>query len=100
MLKPGDTFDRYTIEALIGQGGMGCVSSAYDSRLDRRVAIKVISEGCAAATVNARLSREARAAAAFDHPNAVAIFDVGEFDGCALHRHGACGRAHAAPSAR
>lgn len=80
MLNPGDTFERYTIEALIGQGGMGCVYRAYDPRLDRRVALKVISEA-SAPTANARLLREARAAAAFDHPNAVAIFDVGELDG-------------------
>ena len=81
MLKPGDTFERFTIEALIGQGGMGCVYRAYDPRLDRRVALKVISEGFAPAAANARLMREARAAAALDHPNAVAIFDVGELDG-------------------
>ncbi len=81
MLKPGDTFERYTIEALIGKGGMGCVYRAYDPRLDRRVAIKVLFEGSAVATAKARLLREARAAAAFDHPNAVAIFDVGELDG-------------------
>jgi eukaryotic-like serine/threonine-protein kinase len=81
MLQPGDTFERYTIEALIGQGGMGCVYRAYDPRLDRRVALKLISEGSAPAATNARLLREARAAAALDHPNAVAIFDVGERDG-------------------
>lgn len=82
MLRPGDTFERYTIEALIGQGGMGCVYRAYDPRLDRRVALKVISsQGLESATANARLLREARAAAALDHPNAVAIFDVGELDG-------------------
>lgn len=81
MLKPGDAFERYTIEALIGQGGMGCVYRAFDPRLGRRVALEVISEGAAPNASNARLVREARAAAAFDHPNAVAIFDVGEVDG-------------------
>ena len=81
MLRPGDAFERYTIEALIGQGGMGCVYRAFDPRLGRRVALKVISEGSTSAAANARLVREARAAAAFDHPNAVAIFDVGELDG-------------------
>jgi|GEM_PF-2515011 len=81
MLKPGDAFERYTIEALIGQGGMGAVYRAYDPRLGRRVALKVIAEGSAHAAGNARLVREARAAAAFDHPNAVAIFDVGELEG-------------------
>jgi serine/threonine-protein kinase len=83
MLKPGDAFERYTIEALIGQGGMGYVYRAYDPRLGRRVALKLISEGSAPAAAKARLLREARVAAAFDHPNAVAIFDVGEFEGVA-----------------
>jgi len=81
MLKPGDTFGRYTIEALIGEGGMGCVYRAYDPRLERRVALKVISESSAPSAANARLLREARAAAAFAHPNAVTIFDVGELEG-------------------
>jgi eukaryotic-like serine/threonine-protein kinase len=85
MLKPGDMFDRYTIEALLGQGGMGCVYRAHDPRLGRRVALKVISDsqrdGQADAGANARLLREARAAAALDHPNAVSIFDVGEHEG-------------------
>jgi serine/threonine protein kinase len=85
MLKPGDTFERYTIEAPLGQGGMGCVYRAHDARLGRRVALKVISDGQrdgqADAEANARLLREARAAAALDHPNAVAIFDVGEYEG-------------------
>jgi len=85
MLKPGDTFERYTIEAPLGQGGMGCVYRARDTRLGRRVALKVISDsqrdGQADADANARLLREARAAAALDHPNAVSIFDVGEYEG-------------------
>ena len=81
MLKPGDAFERYTIEALLGQGGMGCVYRAHDPRLGRRVALKVIVDDSAPADANARLVREAHAAAALDHPNAVAIFDVGELDG-------------------
>src|SRR5262249_11294840 len=85
MLKPGDTFERYTIEELLGEGGMGCVYRARDTRLGRRVALKVISagqrDGQGDADANARLVREARAAAALDHPNAVSIFDVGEYEG-------------------
>ncbi|WP_437728591.1 protein kinase domain-containing protein [Sorangium sp. So ce861] len=81
MLKPGDSFDRYTIEAAIGQGGMGCVYRAHDARLGRRVAVKVIAGGAMDHDAGARLLREARAAAALDHPNAVSIFDVGELDG-------------------
>jgi serine/threonine-protein kinase len=81
MLKAGEPFDRYTIEATVGQGGMGRVYRAYDARLGRRVAIKVISDASFGAEGDARLVREARAAAALDHPNAVAIFDAGELDG-------------------
>src|SRR5580658_10977779 len=81
MLKPGDSFERYTIEAPLGQGGMGCVYRAHDARLGRRVALKVISDGRTDADANARLLREARAAAALDHPHAVSIFDVGEYEG-------------------
>jgi serine/threonine-protein kinase len=81
MLKPGDSFERYTIEALLGQGGMGAVYRAHDPRLGRRVALKVLADGGDGAEARARLLREARAAAALDHPNAVAIFDVGEHEG-------------------
>ena len=76
MLRPGDAFGRYVIEGLLGQGGMGEVYRAFDPRLDRRVAIKVLH--ASHPTGAARLVREARAAAALDHPNAVAVFDVGE----------------------
>ena len=81
MLKPGDSFERYRVDAVIGQGGMGTVYRAHDARLERHVALKVIADGAASAEAKARLQREARAAAAFDHPNAVSIFDVGEIDG-------------------
>ena len=78
MLRRGDKFERYTIEELLGHGGMGHVYRAEDPRLGRRVALKVISEGVSTPDVKARLVREARAAAALDHPNAVAVFDVGD----------------------
>jgi eukaryotic-like serine/threonine-protein kinase len=81
MLKSGETFERYVIEAPLGQGGMGCVYRAHDARLGRRVALKVLSEGASSAEANERLLREARSAAALDHPNVVAIFDVGERGG-------------------
>ncbi|MEP7127147.1 MAG: protein kinase, partial [Byssovorax sp.] len=81
MLKPGSSFERYTIDALLGQGGMGSVYRAHDPRLERSVALKVISDGSVSPETTGRLLREARSAAALDHPNAVAIFDVGEADG-------------------
>ena len=81
MLNPGDSFERYTVDALLGHGGMGQVYRAHDTRLERRVALKIISDGNHGPESNARLLREAKAAAALDHPNAVAIFDVGDVDG-------------------
>ena len=77
MLKPGDKIDRFRIEEPLGEGGMGRVFRAYDERLDRRVAIKVLvrDEDPDART---RLIREARAVAQLDHPNVVAVYDVGE----------------------
>ena len=81
-MQPGETIDRYTIEAQLGEGGMGVVFRAHDMRLSRKVALKVlrVGEGKAAAAA-ARLLREARNVASFEHPNAVTIFDVGEVDG-------------------
>ncbi len=92
-LTSGDTVDRYVIEDVIGRGGMGTVYSAHDTKLHRRVALKVLLTtsndepadlyGTASPATNAgaRMLREARAAASFDHPNAVQVFDVGEIDG-------------------
>jgi serine/threonine-protein kinase len=85
-LEPGDTFDRYVIEDLLGEGGMGQVFRAFDARLDRHVALKIVrvgkhTEGPGARDASRRLVREARAAAAFNHPNVVAVYDVGEVEG-------------------
>ena len=83
--REGDRFGRYIIGPLLGQGGMGEVRRAEDTLLVRAVALKILLHDEAwGAGVSpspeavARLMREARAAAALDHPNAVAIFDVGE----------------------
>jgi serine/threonine-protein kinase len=88
MLRPGAKFDRYTIDALLGEGGMASVYSAHDDRLRRAVALKLlraVAQGPAdRARANERLLREARAAAALSHANAVAIYDVGESEGTAF----------------
>jgi serine/threonine-protein kinase len=86
-LASGDTLDRYRIEELLGAGGMGCVYRAHDPRLQRRIALKVIATPSGdpqAAELTARLLREARAAAALDHPHAVVVHDAGEAGGLAF----------------
>src|SRR5690349_6953662 len=76
-VDPTTRFNRYAIEALIGSGAMGKVYVAFDTRLRRRVAIKVLepSDDIERGTIAAAL-HEARAAAAIAHPNATAIFDA------------------------
>ncbi len=84
-LTQGTRFERYAIEAEVGSGGMGWVYRAMDTRLHRRVALKVLHPGkddaSSWADSAARMLREARAAAALDHPNVVAVYDVGEHEG-------------------
>ena len=76
------TFDRYAVENLIGQGGMGKVYKAHDTKLDRDVAIKILPEQFANdAKYIEQLYREARAAARLTHPNVVTIHDIGEQEG-------------------
>lgn len=80
-LHMGERFGRYAIEELLGEGAMGRVYRALDTRLGRKIALKVIFTAFDDPKAAERTAREARAAAALDHPNAVAIFDVGEIDG-------------------
>ena len=80
-MKPGDRFDRYRIDDVLGAGGMGRVFRAYDERLDRNVAIKVLLDEEAGPSSRERLIREARSAAKLSHPNVVGVFDVGEHEG-------------------
>jgi serine/threonine-protein kinase len=78
--SPGETLDRYVIEAHLGGGAFADVYSARDTKLDRRVALKVLREGAAVADA-ARLVREVRAAANVVHANIVTVIDVGEIEG-------------------
>jgi TolB-like protein len=78
----GRRLDQYRIVSSLGAGGMGEVYHARDEHLDRDVAIKLLpAEDLDDATARARLLREARAAAALNHPNVCTIFEVGEADG-------------------
>ena len=83
-LAPGRKLARYEIERTLGAGGMGEVYRAHDTRLGRDIALKVLP--AAASDDPSRFRRfenEARSAAALNHPNIVAVYDIGEADGIA-----------------
>src|SRR6204780_3999078 len=81
-LTSGTKLGPYEIGAPIGAGGMGEVFRAKDTRLGRDVAIKVLPETFAKdADRLRRFEQEARAVAALNHPNILAIHDIGEYDG-------------------
>ena len=70
--------DRYRLTAELGQGGMGIVYRAYDTLLEREVAVKILSASNLGTEGRSRLIQEARATAQLNHPNIVTIFDAGE----------------------
>ncbi|HMC21015.1 MAG TPA: protein kinase [Thermoanaerobaculia bacterium] len=75
-LPPGTPLGPYEVRELLGKGGMGEVYRARDRRLDRDVAVKVISDEIASdSSARTRFEREAKAIAALSHPNILAIFD-------------------------
>jgi predicted Ser/Thr protein kinase len=77
----GDTLGGYTLESLLGRGGMGSVYLATHERLGRRVALKVIAPELAHDDdFRARFLREARLAASLDHPHVVPVYDADEVD--------------------
>ena len=78
----GYKVDRYVLLDLIGQGGMGRVYLARDTRLNRRVALKILSpERVSNPRAIARFQREARVGAQLQHENLVRIYDFGESNG-------------------
>jgi tetratricopeptide (TPR) repeat protein len=73
--------ERYRLDSELGRGGMGIVYKATDLELMREVAVKVLSATASTSDARERLIREARAAAALNHPHIVTIHDVGETGG-------------------
>lgn len=80
-MNAGDTVSRYKILGKLGQGGMGVVYHAEDTRLNRPVALKFLPPDAMGEQERLRFLNEARAAAAIGHPNICAIYDVDEVDG-------------------
>lgn len=81
-VAPGTSIGHYRIEAVVGAGSMGDVYRGVDEDLQRKVAIKILSERHRDnRELRARFVREARAVAAISHLNVVQVFTTGQFDG-------------------
>ncbi len=81
-ISPGTRLGPYGVQSLLGEGGMGQVYRARDSRLNRTVAIKVLSSPAAASPeLKERFEREARAVGSLNHPHICTLHDLGQQDG-------------------
>jgi len=80
-LESGTQIGPYRIESPIGQGGMGVVYRALDTKFDRAVAVKFVSGDFTDSATRERFRREARTASSLNHPHILTVHDVGEFNG-------------------
>src|SRR5512134_3307332 len=78
-LAHGTIVGSYRIESPLGAGGMGTVYRALDTKLNRPVAIKFLSDNLADAAARRRFQREAQLASSLNHPHILTVYDVGEF---------------------
>jgi serine/threonine protein kinase len=81
-LQPGASLGPYQVTSLLGAGGMGEVYRAHDTRLRRDVAVKLLPGNFSSDSNRLqRFEQEAHAAASLNHPNILALFDLGNVDG-------------------
>ena len=80
-ISPGMQVGGYRIESPLGEGGMGTVYRAIDTKLNRPVAVKFLSDELADAAARRRFQREAQMASSLNHPHILTVYDVGEFEG-------------------
>lgn len=80
-IASGTELDSYRIQDLVGEGGMGVVYRALDTRLNRQVAIKFLSNELADTAARRRFQREAQTASSLNHPHIVTVYGVGELEG-------------------
>ena len=80
-LVPGTVIGAYKIDAPLGEGGMGTVYRATDTKLNRPVAIKILSDEFADVAARRRFQREAQLASSLNHPHILTVYDVGEYEG-------------------
>jgi Tol biopolymer transport system component len=78
---PGTTIGTYRLDHQLGEGGMGTVYRATDTKLNRAVAIKFVSSDLADASARRRFQREAQLASSLNHPHILTVYDTGELDG-------------------
>jgi eukaryotic-like serine/threonine-protein kinase len=83
-MTAGHKIGHYVLLEKIGEGGMGAVYHAIDTRLDRPVALKVVSGASGDWAQERRFAREAKAASALNHPNIVTIYEFDSQDGVAF----------------
>jgi eukaryotic-like serine/threonine-protein kinase len=80
-IRPGAQIGTYRIESEIGAGGMGVVYKGLDTKLNRPVAVKVLSNRVADKVSRTRFQREAQMASSLNHPHIVTVYDADEFEG-------------------
>ena len=80
-ITAGTLIGSYRIEGVLGEGGMGVVYRAFDTKLNRTVAIKFLSDEVAEAAARRRFQQEAQTAASLKHPHIRTVHAAGENDG-------------------